>query len=581
MPGVTKELNNDADMPHVAAPTGTERIPVADQSGGAGHLLVGDLELKGDADDARTRITSLEATQTSNVINANTWDTLLGFSGTFDGQGGEVVDADTGTHLAASATGYDGSSVPNAGRYAWDATWGRWVRISGTGLSAKANSADLSAVATSGDSDDLSEGTENLLMTTNERSKLAGLPEKVEGVFTPKDRDVRQKKLLFVLTGQSLNVSRENVEQAEVANEYDFAMFNPGVTMVTSFPFATSNVLHCPNFASVDSTVPLNDSDGQGPAIGIASAIAGMSIAGAVFVSVAIGSRTFDVLSGSGPRASLYAAIERGCELIRSEGFDPVVMFYHAHGEADGNSATGYAGYKRRFESYVGMCQLAAAQHMERPGFQAPFIVTYPLQASQGDADRQIKQAIRDASRSVPGVIDAGPTYPWEQRTDLVHPSSKGAVMRGEWVGLAAKDFYENGKHRPYSIDIVDVRLVGGLAYVSFSDKIVKDSSLAVGTSLPGTDGFEWFDDGTSIAISSVTVQGRTAILSLDSTPTGGLGLQELRVAMQSNTPNATVPAHTPGSNIRADEPGEPSWFDPTYTHYRWAKPTIYTDVRG
>lgn len=62
---------------------------------------------------------------------------LASATSTIDGQGAEVLDSDTGTHLQATATGYDGASVPNAGRYSYNATWSRWVRIGTTGLSGK------------------------------------------------------------------------------------------------------------------------------------------------------------------------------------------------------------------------------------------------------------------------------------------------------------------------------------------------------------------------------------------------------------------------------------------------------------
>lgn len=76
-----------------------------------------------------------------------TWTALLALTGTVDGEGAEVLDADTGTHLAASGTGYDGASVNNAGRYSWNATWSRWVRIGDTGLAGKAGLSDIDALA--------------------------------------------------------------------------------------------------------------------------------------------------------------------------------------------------------------------------------------------------------------------------------------------------------------------------------------------------------------------------------------------------------------------------------------------------
>ncbi|PKR90862.1 hypothetical protein CXZ10_05800 [Pleomorphomonas diazotrophica] len=67
------------------------------------------------------------------------WTDLLNLTSTVDGQGAEVIDADTGTHLQATSTGYDGASVPNAGKYSLNLTWGRWVWIGPTGLAGKAD----------------------------------------------------------------------------------------------------------------------------------------------------------------------------------------------------------------------------------------------------------------------------------------------------------------------------------------------------------------------------------------------------------------------------------------------------------
>ena len=84
-------------------------------------------------------IAEATAQVTSDVIWAATWTDLQTYTPATDGVGAEVMDADTGTHSAASATGYDGATVDNAGRYAWNLGWGRWVRISDTGLSAKSD----------------------------------------------------------------------------------------------------------------------------------------------------------------------------------------------------------------------------------------------------------------------------------------------------------------------------------------------------------------------------------------------------------------------------------------------------------
>lgn len=79
-----------------------------------------------------------------------TWAALSALSGAADGEGAEVLDSDTGTHLAASSTGYDGVSVSNGGRYSWSSSWLRWVRIGATGLSAKADTSLVRDVSASG-----------------------------------------------------------------------------------------------------------------------------------------------------------------------------------------------------------------------------------------------------------------------------------------------------------------------------------------------------------------------------------------------------------------------------------------------
>ncbi|WP_226779498.1 sialate O-acetylesterase [Oceaniglobus trochenteri] len=108
---------------------------------------VGDLAQQMAADGPiAAALAQIEAQVTSGQVVRATWADLSGTTGAAEGAGGEVLEADTGTHPEASATGYDGASVANAGRYSWNAAWERWVRIGGSGISAVA--ADLGAEAT-------------------------------------------------------------------------------------------------------------------------------------------------------------------------------------------------------------------------------------------------------------------------------------------------------------------------------------------------------------------------------------------------------------------------------------------------
>ncbi len=89
-------------------------------------------------DDLEADVDALTAAQAGVTIQTATWADLLALTGTVEGQGASVLDSDSGTHSQATATGYDGSSVNNAGVYSWNATWGRWLRIGDNGLSGKA-----------------------------------------------------------------------------------------------------------------------------------------------------------------------------------------------------------------------------------------------------------------------------------------------------------------------------------------------------------------------------------------------------------------------------------------------------------
>lgn len=62
------------------------------------------------------------------LIYQETWVDLLGKTSNLDGAGAEVTN-DSGTHDDATATGYDGSTVSNLGRYRWNDAWQRWVRL--------------------------------------------------------------------------------------------------------------------------------------------------------------------------------------------------------------------------------------------------------------------------------------------------------------------------------------------------------------------------------------------------------------------------------------------------------------------
>lgn len=92
------------------------------------------------------KINLLEAQITSGTVAVANWSVLKQITPAQDGTGGEVLDTDAGDHPRATASGYNGTLEPNAGRYSWNAAWGRWVRIGATGLSQTATQAQLTAL---------------------------------------------------------------------------------------------------------------------------------------------------------------------------------------------------------------------------------------------------------------------------------------------------------------------------------------------------------------------------------------------------------------------------------------------------
>lgn len=65
----------------------------------------------------------------SGRTSLDSFDALLAITPTVDGAGGIVLESDTGTHRDATASGYDGPVISNAGRYTWVLAWQRWQRM--------------------------------------------------------------------------------------------------------------------------------------------------------------------------------------------------------------------------------------------------------------------------------------------------------------------------------------------------------------------------------------------------------------------------------------------------------------------
>jgi len=223
---------------------------------------------------------------------------------------------------------------------------------------------------------------------------------------------------------------------------------------------------------------------------------------------------------------------------------------------------------------------------MRKPGYLAPVVFTYPNQSNNGDAgqrDIAIKAAIKRIAEALPNAINLGPIYQWPMESDRVHPLPASYVMRGEAVGKVLKEYATFGSiYQP--LRIIDVTLNGTEFVATFSEPVVRDDAVPYGQSLNAAnaeDGMEWFDNGTNIAISTLVYEGWRVRGTLASVPTGAVEQQALRVASQA-TPATLMngPENNAGSLIRAQSPGWPSIFDPSYINYKWAMPQSYNKVR-
>jgi hypothetical protein len=393
--------------------------------------------------------------------------------------------------------------------------------------------------------------------------------------------------LVFVLLGQSLNVTRGTSVQATAMPGRSF-MPVAGSSII-SWPFNSVNALFSGAWADLATASAFTEdvSKGQSPMAGILNELAVGTFFQRVYIgSVAIGARTIEVLSIDGAYANLQAMISRLCALARSDGYTPSVVLYSAHGESNAANSTSYATYFANGGTYYRRAQLFARQAMRNPNAIVPILLTYPAVGNiVGQTYIPIKTAIMDLAQTLPNAIDAGPIYQWPMDTDLVHPTPGGSMDRGEQVAYRARQFLQENLtvHAPR---IVDCTLSGTTVVVYYDKTMVRDASLLVGSNLNtanAEDGFEWFDNGTNIAITTVVFNGDTTItLTLASAPTGTLAQQNLRYGFQtiSGAP-AGVPANLPGGYARSNETGRLGIYDPAYTQYAYAISQSFVAVRA
>jgi len=380
---------------------------------------------------------------------------------------------------------------------------------------------------------------------------------------------------VVILLGQSLNAARGTIAQS---------VASPNVKMlvagchVSSFDFWSANPIKSTNYTNVASTISLTEGgDGQSPCVGIANKILGANIERAYVGSVAVGARTLSTISTDGIKKNVYAFVHRLCELSRSEGYTPKVIFYSAHGEADAFAGTTEQDYFTRGIEYYKMCQLVAMQAMRDADYRAPVILSYPMQNSTTGAtdNRTMARAISGVAKNLVNGIDFGSIYQWPMESDRTHPAPTGYVQRGEYVaGIIQKLLVNNFKSTV--LEMIDVTLTGANVVAIFNDEVVQDLTMDAGTNLNtgfALDGFEYLDNGSFIAIDSIDYRGSSVLLTLASAPTGTTSQQQLRIASQTTTATLVVGLdNNIGSQVRKNNAGSRSIINNTQQSYDWAK---------
>lgn len=318
------------------------------------------------------------------------------------------------------------------------------------------------------------------------------------------------------------------------------------------FSFFGTNVQFAMGWADVASVVTHTEGAEESPASGLAAAMLGGTFGRLYVAGAAIGARTLDVLRGTGPMQNLYGLVHRLCDLARAAGYDPVVMYSVHHGEADAAAGATEAEYFSDGMTYYRQAKAVAAAAMNRPDYEAPIVFHTPI-VGGSEASRNIARAIVRLAKDLPNGILVGGSYQFPTKSDRVHQTELGFRLRGEQAGFALRRFWE-ANSRAQGLQIIDARRSGTTVTVVFNRDIVVDATVDYGTNLNASNalnGMEFFDDGASIKINTLTATGRVATLTLATAPTGVT--QHVQIACQTITATLTSGSNNlPGSQIRS-----------------------------
>ena len=346
---------------------------------------------------------------------------------------------------------------------------------------------------------------------------------------------------------------------------------------ITYFPYNSVNPVFVMKYDDVASAVQHQEGTSETPCSGVAIGLLGGGYERVYICSAAIGSRSLELLSKKGPAANMHGLVIRLCDLARDDGYTPQVMFDVHHGESDAFSGTSEQDYYDQGIEYYGQARAHAAHAMDQPEYDAPFVFHMPVAyGSFGSADnmKAVARAIVRIAKDIPNAMLAGGSFQFPTEADRVHQEENGYRMRGEQGGYLLRDLSQ-GKVRHQSLYIVEANWSGTTANVLFNKEIVRDTSVDFGTNLNTSfalAGLEFLDDGSYIQITNISIEGRTAVLTLASTPSGTT--QQVQIASQTITGTLTAGSENlPGSQIRSTEAQRLSIYDYTFDIGDFAAP--------
>lgn len=386
----------------------------------------------------------------------------------------------------------------------------------------------------------------------------------------------KPKAAVVVLLGQSNNAARGTSISGTVSRD---AYMPVNGNAIQYFDFYAGNAEHTTHWDDIATAVQHQEGASESPCSGTAIGVLGGHYERAYVCSVAIGARALEVLNQGGPANNKFAVITRLCDLARSAGYDPEVMFTVHHGESDAFLGTSEADYYSLGMDYYNQARAHAALAMEKPEYDAPFVFHMPTAyGSFGSAPnmKAVAKAIVRMANDLPNAMLAGGSYQFPTESDRVHQTEEGYRIRGEHAGYLLRQFAESkGRHK--SLHIVEANWSGTTCNVLFNKEIVRDTGVDYGTNLNTSfalAGLEFLDDGSYIQITNISVQGRTAVLTLASTPSGTT--QEVQIASQTITGTLTAGSNNlPGSQIRSTETQRLSIYDYTFDIGDFAAPQI------